>query len=82
VKGFEIGSGFAAATMKASEHNDEFFKNKSGKIRTKTNYGRWYSGRDFKWRRYRGTCGGEASLFHSQAPGNGRYTWQQADDKS
>ncbi len=38
IKGFELGSGFAAATMKASEHNDEFFKDKKGKIHTKTNY--------------------------------------------
>ena len=34
VKGFEIGSGFAAASMKGSEHNDIFDNN--GK--TKTNY--------------------------------------------
>ena len=34
VKGFEIGSGFAAASMKGSEHNDIFDDN--GK--TKTNY--------------------------------------------
>ncbi len=39
IKGFEIGSGFASAKMKASEHNDEFYKDKkSGKVRTKTNY--------------------------------------------
>ncbi|TAK62219.1 MAG: chorismate synthase [Bacteroidetes bacterium] len=37
-KGFEIGSGFAAARMKASEHNDEFYKDTSGKVRTKTNF--------------------------------------------
>jgi chorismate synthase len=35
-KGFEIGSGFAAATMKGSEHND-LFELREGKIRTKTN---------------------------------------------
>ena len=35
-KGFEIGSGFAAATMKGSEHNDAF-EIRDGKIRTKTN---------------------------------------------
>jgi len=37
VKGFEIGSGFAGTQMKGSEHNDEFFGDSSGKIRTKTN---------------------------------------------
>lgn len=36
VKGFEIGSGFSAARMKGSEHND-LFVNENGKIRTKTN---------------------------------------------
>ncbi len=38
VRGFEIGSGFSAAKMKASDHNDEFYKSASGKIRTRTNY--------------------------------------------
>jgi chorismate synthase len=38
VKGFEIGSGFAAAKMKGSEHNDSFFTDENGKIRTKTNF--------------------------------------------
>jgi chorismate synthase len=38
-KGFEIGSGFAAARMRGSEHNDEFYKDrKTGAIRTKTNH--------------------------------------------
>ena len=37
-KGFEIGSGFASAAMKGSEHNDLFF-NDNGHIRTKTNHG-------------------------------------------
>ncbi len=38
-KGFEIGSGFSAARMKGSEHNDEFLKDKkSGAIKTKTNF--------------------------------------------
>lgn len=36
-KGFEIGRGFEAAKMKGSEHNDEFYIDKNGKIRTKTN---------------------------------------------
>ncbi len=39
VKGFEIGSGFSAARMKGSEHNDEFyFDRKAGRIRTRTNF--------------------------------------------
>ncbi|MDR1145737.1 MAG: chorismate synthase [Verrucomicrobiales bacterium] len=35
-KGFEIGSGFACATLKGSEHNDEFYLQK-GRVRTRTN---------------------------------------------
>ena len=35
-KGFEIGSGFAAAKMKGSEHNDAF-EIRDDKVRTKTN---------------------------------------------
>jgi chorismate synthase len=39
VKGFEIGSGFSAARMKGSEHNDEFYLDrKLRKIRTRTNH--------------------------------------------
>ena len=34
----KIGSGFAAAVMKGSQHNDQFYVNKIGKIRTKTNF--------------------------------------------
>ncbi len=37
VKGFEIGSGFNAARMTGSEHND-LFVNEHGKVHTKTNY--------------------------------------------
>ncbi|MCK4934668.1 MAG: chorismate synthase [Simkaniaceae bacterium] len=37
-KGFEIGSGFEAARMKGSKHNDAFTKDKAGKILTKTNF--------------------------------------------
>jgi len=37
VKGFEYGSGFSAAAMKGSEHND-MFENIKGTIKTKTNY--------------------------------------------
>jgi len=36
-KGFEIGSGFAAASMKGSEHND-LFEAKEGHVETKTNH--------------------------------------------
>ncbi len=36
IKGLEFGAGFAAASMKASEHNDPFVV-KSGKIRAATN---------------------------------------------
>lgn len=36
-KGFEIGSGFAAAAMRGSEHNDRFME-KKGKIATTTNH--------------------------------------------
>jgi len=37
-KGFEIGSGFAAARMKGSEHNDTFDVDEKGNITTTTNY--------------------------------------------
>ncbi|MDJ0590421.1 MAG: chorismate synthase [Pleurocapsa sp. MO_226.B13] len=36
-KGFEIGSGFAGTTLTGSEHNDEFYLDENGKIRTLTN---------------------------------------------
>ncbi len=36
-KGFEIGSGFAAAAMKGSEHNDPF-EIRDGKVRTTSNH--------------------------------------------
>jgi chorismate synthase len=36
-KGFEIGSGFAGTLMTGSEHNDEFYTDESGRIRTVTN---------------------------------------------
>jgi chorismate synthase len=35
-KGFEIGSGFAGARLRGSEHNDAF-ENRDGKVRTATN---------------------------------------------
>jgi chorismate synthase len=37
VKGFEIGSGFNGVKYKGSEHNDEFFVDEKGDIKTKTN---------------------------------------------
>ncbi len=36
-KGFEIGSGFAGTLLTGSEHNDEFYSDETGKIRTVTN---------------------------------------------
>lgn len=36
-KGFEFGSGFAGTFLTGSEHNDEFFTNEHGRIRTRTN---------------------------------------------
>jgi chorismate synthase len=36
-KGFEIGSGFAGTLLKGSEHNDEFYTDADGEIRTRTN---------------------------------------------
>ncbi len=37
-KGFEIGSGFAAARMKGSEHNDAFDVDDQGRVHTTTNF--------------------------------------------
>ena len=37
VKGFEIGSGFDGVKMRGSEHNDEFFTDEQGRVRTKSN---------------------------------------------
>jgi len=36
-KGFEIGSGFAGTLMSGREHNDEFYTDDQGRIRTVTN---------------------------------------------
>ncbi len=36
-KGFEIGSGFAGTLLTGSEHNDEFYTDEHGEIRTVTN---------------------------------------------
>lgn len=38
VKGFEYGSGFKGTTMRGSEHNDAFYTDEQGKVRTRTNY--------------------------------------------
>jgi chorismate synthase len=37
VKGFEIGSGFGGVVYRGSQHNDEFYRDDAGKVRTKTN---------------------------------------------
>jgi chorismate synthase len=37
-KGFEIGSGFRGVLLRGSEHNDEFYTDESGRIRTQTNF--------------------------------------------
>ncbi|MED5463915.1 MAG: chorismate synthase [Myxococcota bacterium] len=36
-KGVEFGSGFAGVTMPGSEHNDQFYSDEGGEIRTRTN---------------------------------------------
>ena len=38
VKGFEFGSGFAGVSLRGSQHNDEFYTDDSGKVRTRTNH--------------------------------------------
>jgi chorismate synthase len=38
VKGFEYGSGFAGVELLGSEHNDEFYTDEEGKVRTRTNH--------------------------------------------
>ncbi|MHA2252922.1 MAG: chorismate synthase, partial [Candidatus Kariarchaeaceae archaeon] len=38
VKGIEFGSGFYASKMQGSEHNDEFYIDENGRIKTRTNY--------------------------------------------
>ncbi|GAB3827749.1 chorismate synthase [Pontibacter rugosus] len=37
VKGFEYGSGFEGVKMRGSEHNDQFYTDEEGNIRTRTN---------------------------------------------
>lgn len=36
-KGFEIGSGFAGTLLTGSQHNDEFYTDDAGNVRTRTN---------------------------------------------
>lgn len=38
VKGFEYGSGFEGVRMRGSEHNDLFYVDDNGRVRTRTNY--------------------------------------------
>ena len=38
VKGFEYGSGFEGVRLRGSEHNDLFYTDDSGRVRTKTNF--------------------------------------------
>lgn len=38
VKGVEIGLGFRSVALRGSEHNDEFYTDASGRIRTRTNH--------------------------------------------
>lgn len=38
VKGFEIGSGFRGVSLRGSQHNDPFYTDENGKVRTKTNF--------------------------------------------
>lgn len=37
VKGFELGSGFGGVGMRGSQHNDEFYTDTAGRVRTRTN---------------------------------------------
>ena len=55
-KGFESGSGFAGVEMKGSEHNDAFFTDDEGNVRTKTNHSGGIQG---------GITNGEPIVFRS-----------------
>ena len=55
-KGFESGSGFAGVEMKGSEHNDAFFTDDDGNVRTKTNFSGGIQG---------GITNGEPIVFRS-----------------
>lgn len=56
VKGFEYGSGFAGVTLHGSEHNDEFYTDEQGQVRTKTNHSGGIQG---------GISNGEAIYFRT-----------------
>jgi chorismate synthase len=38
IKGVEIGLGFRSVTLRGSEHNDEFYTDELGRVRTRTNH--------------------------------------------
>lgn len=38
VKAFEIGSGFAGVCLRGSQHNDAFYTDEEGRVRTRTNH--------------------------------------------
>ena len=38
VKGFEFGSGFAGTRLPGSAHNDQFYTDEAGRVRTRTNH--------------------------------------------
>jgi chorismate synthase len=38
IKGVEIGLGFRSVELRGSEHNDEFYPDAAGRIRTQTNH--------------------------------------------
>ena len=38
VKGFEFGSGFEGTKLPGSEHNDPFYTDETGRVRTRTNH--------------------------------------------
>lgn len=56
VKGFEYGSGFAGAELSGSQHNDEFYTDDQGRVRTKTNHSGGIQG---------GISNGEAIYFRT-----------------
>ncbi len=51
-KGFEIGSGFAGTLLTGQEHNDEFYTDEQGRIRTRTNRSGGGSGGHLQWRKH------------------------------
>jgi chorismate synthase len=38
VKGFEYGSGFEGVKLRGSEHNDQFYTDEQGNVKTRTNH--------------------------------------------